>query len=100
MNATTWRAVYDSLSQIMQYPGAENSSVVMNAYPLATAQRFASSSSSFSDDAAYPFRAQLKYHASFTPAYADPAFDATARRYGFRVRDLWRATSGLSGNQT
>lgn len=94
MDPTTWRAVYTQFSQLIQQPGAENSSVVMNAYPLATTKSLAD------DDAAYPFRQQLAFSASFTPTYANAAFDATAEGFGFKVRDLWRATSGLEGNQT
>ena len=93
MDPATWRAVYEQLGDLIQQPGAEHSSLIMNAYPLTTARTRGS-------DAAYPFRENLKYHASFTPAYTDIAFDATAERFGFTVRDMWRATSGLSMNQT
>ena len=94
MDSTTWRAVYQQLQELIQQPGAENSSVVMNAYPLAAVRSLAN------DDASYPFRQELEYFASFTPTYADAAFDRTAEEYGFKVRDLWRASSGLDGNQT
>ena len=94
MDPATWRKVYEQLGLLIKQPGAQNSSVLMNAYPLATAQSLAA------DDAAYPFREKLRYNAVFTPTYADPGFDATAEEFGFRVRDLWRATSGLDGNQT
>lgn len=94
MDPATWRAVYEQLGVLIKQPGAENSSLLMNAYPLATAQSLAA------DDAAYPFREELKFSAALTVNYADPAFDATAEEFGFRVRDLWRATSGLDGNQT
>ena len=95
MDPATWRAVYEQLRELIQQQGAENSSLLMNAYPLAKTQSFANDNA-----AAYPFRQKLKYSASFTPTYADPAFDAKAEEFGFRVRDLWRATSGLDGNQT
>ena len=94
MDAATWRAVYEQLGLLIKKPGAENSSVVMNAYPLAAAQNLTT------DNAAYPFRKKLTYNAVFTPTYLDSAFDSTAEEFGFKARDMWRATSGLDGNQT
>lgn len=93
MDPATWRAVYEQLGELLQQPGAEKSSVLMNAYPLGTAR-------ARGGDAAYPFRENLKFHAGLTPSYTDPAFDATAERFGFGVRDLLRASSGLDVNQT
>ena len=94
MDAATWRAVYEQLGLLIKKPGAENSSVLMNGYPLAAAQNLST------DNAAYPFRKNLKFNAVFTPTYSDSTFDPTAEEFGFKARDMWRATSGLDGNQT
>ncbi|KAL8748127.1 MAG: hypothetical protein Q9190_000089 [Brigantiaea leucoxantha] len=94
MDPPTWRAIYNALSTLIQQPGAENSSVLMNSYPLEKAKSYPRASS------AYPFRSNLKYNAVFTPVYAEPSFDKTAESFGFRVRNLWRSTSGLPLNAT
>lgn len=94
LDPQTWRAVYGQLTNLIKEPGAENSSVTLLAYPLAKARSLAN------DSASYPWRQQLAYHASITPAYQNESFDSTAQEYGFRARDLWRATSGLPQNET
>ena len=94
LDPSTWREVYHQLSQLVQNRGAENSSVTLLAFPTAVTRSLAG------DDASYPWRQKLSYFAMITPSYTDPGFDSTAQIYGFRVRDLWRASSGLPGNQT
>ena len=79
---------------MIRQPGAENSSLLMNTYPLKKTQSLDSSGAS------YPFREKLKYNSQFTPTYADHGLDAMAEKIGFKVRELWRETSGLKDNET
>lgn len=94
MDPGSWRDVYDVWAELIKWPSAENSSVLMNLLPTDKARSLPDSSS------AYPFRSTVKMFAVFGAFYRDPAFDATAVSYGQRARRLWQATDGLAQHST
>ena len=94
MDANAWQDVYNLFSQFIQLPGAENTTVMMDAYSLAAAQEVSDTAT------AYPFRSSIKFNAIWSAVYPDPSLDATAIQYGNQARDLWRTSSGLSQNET
>jgi hypothetical protein len=91
---STWAAVYQNFKTFAALPGAGYSTVLLDIYSTIK------SSSTPSADASYPFRTSIKYNAIASAAYFDPSLDAAAATFGFGSRDLWRATSGISGNET
>lgn len=92
MDQSAWRAVYEEFSSWIQQPGAEHSTVMMDAYSLSEAQTMSDTDSSF------PFRHSISFNAIWAAQYEDPSIDSIAIQYGQKARDLWRATSGLSAN--
>ncbi|KAI1261812.1 FAD binding domain-containing protein [Xylariaceae sp. FL1019] len=89
----TWRAIWDAYVAFQQLPGAERSGVLMEKYNLSAARSFAPSS------AAFPNR-NVNINAFAIPWYDDSSLDAEAAKFGNKVRDLLRSTSGLPRNQT
>ena len=94
MDANTWRAVFNKYAEFIQLPGAGNSTVLLNAYPMAEVRRRSGS------DSSYPFRDTVKFFAVFSALYTDRSFDAMAVQYGSQVRDMWRNTDGLGQDST
>ncbi|KAF2871080.1 hypothetical protein BDV95DRAFT_521567 [Massariosphaeria phaeospora] len=94
LDAAAWRNVYDIWAELIAQPGAERSSMLCNIQPTAKARALPDASS------AYPFRSTVRFHAGLTVAYRDAAFDATAQRYGEKVRAMWQATDGLARRST
>lgn len=89
-----WRAVYDVFVDLIQQPGAENSSVLLNVYPMERSRLLPS------DSAAFPFRDDINYFASFTSSFRNTTLEATALEHGRKAREIWQATDGLKRHST
>ncbi|KAI0482579.1 hypothetical protein GGR56DRAFT_663426 [Xylariaceae sp. FL0804] len=94
LEPTSWRAVYDVWANLSQQSGAEKSSVLLNVYPMQRSRTLAA------DSAAYPFRDDINYFASFTSFLTDLSLESTALDHGRRARQLWQATDGLARHST
>lgn len=88
MVAATWRTIWDQYTSFLENPGAGNSTVMVEKYPLAKAMSFGDASSS------YASRSSLKYNAALIPCYDDIGLDAEAKAFGSSVRDLLWSPSG------
>ncbi|RDA83424.1 hypothetical protein CP532_4421 [Ophiocordyceps camponoti-leonardi (nom. inval.)] len=86
--------VYDLWHEVTQHPGAANSSMLLNWFPMDKARSVPLTGS------AVPFRAEVALFPTLTVAYEDAAFDEAAVEYGRRVRGLWRAADGLGRRMT
>ncbi|KAI1469342.1 FAD binding domain-containing protein [Daldinia caldariorum] len=93
MVPATWRGIWDAYVAFQKLPGAANSGVLLEAYPLGKARSVASGSSAF------PNR-NVNLNAFAIPWYNDSSLDAQAAEFGNTARDLLRSTSGLSRPQT
>jgi UDP-N-acetylenolpyruvoylglucosamine reductase len=89
LDPTAWRSVFDIWADLIKQPGAERSSILLNAIPMVKARTLSNSSSSF------PFRENLNFHATMTAMYSDPAFDDQALEYLKNARAIWQASDGL-----
>ncbi|KAI2614857.1 hypothetical protein GGR54DRAFT_615130 [Hypoxylon sp. NC1633] len=94
LDPASWLAVYDIWRELVQQPGAERSSVLLNVYPMDKARESPVSSS------AYPFRDTVTHFASLTALYTDPTFDDIASSYGTKARAIWRKQDGLAHDST
>lgn len=94
MVAATWRTIWDQYTSFLENPGAGNSTVMVEKYPLAKAMSFGDASSS------YASRSSLKYNAALIPCYDDIGLDAEAKAFGSSVRDLLWSPSGSPINET
>ncbi|KAF2787645.1 FAD binding domain-containing protein [Melanomma pulvis-pyrius CBS 109.77] len=94
LDPLTWRKTYTVWAELSQQPGAERSSILLNVLPLDKVRSVPDAAS------AYPFRNTVKFFASLTASYSDPAFDATAVSYGQKARAIWQATDGLAQHST
>lgn len=104
LDPPTWRLAYNQLAELLQQPGAENSSISLiappNANPINIAGTTQLKNGTIQYDSSYPWRSGLsgkegqRYFAQITPAYVNASFDATAQKYGFATRDIWRAAAG------
>ncbi|PVI03041.1 FAD binding domain-containing protein [Periconia macrospinosa] len=94
LDLVSWRNVFNTWAELIQQPGAERSSVLLNAIPMDKARTLLESSSAF------PFRRGVNFHATFTAAYADPAFDASALEYVKKARGIWQSADGLENHST
>ncbi|KAH8163871.1 hypothetical protein CIB48_g4376 [Xylaria polymorpha] len=93
MVPSTWRQMWDAYVAFQQLPGATASGVLLEAYDLTKARSVSSNSSAF------PNR-NVRFNAFAIPWYSDSSLDEQAAEFGSTVRDLLRASSGLSRNQT
>ncbi|KAF1952278.1 FAD-binding domain-containing protein [Byssothecium circinans] len=84
MDPAVWRQVFDVWRELALKPGAERSSILVNAYSTEKVRSVSDASS------AVPWRRTINFHAQITAFYTDPAFDSRAISYGQRVRELWR----------
>jgi hypothetical protein len=94
LDPASWRSVFDVWAELIQQPGAERSSVLLNAVPMDKARTLPDSSSSF------PFRRDVNFHATMTAAYKDEMFDPRALEYVMKARGIWRANDGLETHST
>jgi FAD/FMN-containing dehydrogenase len=90
MDPDAWRRVFNVWAALIKEPGAEKSSILLNAYATDKIRSLPDSSS------AVPWRHTIRFHASFTASYGNASFDATAQRYGQQARALWQATDALA----
>ncbi|RCI13838.1 hypothetical protein L249_8060 [Ophiocordyceps polyrhachis-furcata BCC 54312] len=81
--------VYDVWHDVAQQPGAANSSMLLNWFPMDKARSLPLTSS------AVPFRHEVGLFPTLTIAYEDAVFDEAAVQYGRRARALWQAADGL-----
>lgn len=93
MDPVSWRAVFDVWAELIQQPGFERSSVLLNAVPMDKARTVPDSSSAF------PFR-NVNFHATMTAAYTDAASDTSALTYLKKARTVWQANDGLKTHST
>jgi FAD/FMN-containing dehydrogenase len=89
MNPASWSEVYKVWLDLVKQPGAERSSMLLNAYSTTKVRSVPDSSS------AVPWRRTINFHASLTAFYTNASFDATALSYGQKARALWRSGDGL-----
>lgn len=94
LDPVSWRSVFDVWAELIQQPGAERSSVLLNSVPMDKARTLPDSSSSF------PFRQNVNFHATMTAAYSDPAYDDKALEYVKKAREFWQADDGLEKRST
>ncbi|KAL9088299.1 MAG: hypothetical protein Q9165_006223 [Trypethelium subeluteriae] len=89
LDPPTWRLVYEGFQTfVAANPGARNSSVIAENYPInSTAVQNGVSS--------FPWR-NVKTHVAAYPWYADASLDSVANAWGSSVRDLLRSSDGLS----
>jgi UDP-N-acetylenolpyruvoylglucosamine reductase len=93
LDPVSWRNVFNVWAELIQQPGAERSSVLLNAIPMDKARTVPDSSSSF------PFR-NVNFHATLTVNYADASFDTQALAYAKKAREIWQANDGLESRST
>jgi UDP-N-acetylenolpyruvoylglucosamine reductase len=94
LEPATWRSIFHVWEELVKQPGAERSSVLLNAIPMDKARTLPDSSSSF------PFRENVNFHATMTAMYSDPAFDNQALEYLKKAREIWQASDGLERHST
>ncbi|KAJ6036379.1 hypothetical protein N7540_000658 [Penicillium herquei] len=97
LDPTTWRSIYNEYTDFLTEQGGSNvggSLVLMEAYSLQTAESMGDSSS------AYAWRSTNRFNTVATAWYTDSSLDAIANSWAGKVRDDWRATSGLETNST
>ncbi|PSN73959.1 FAD binding domain-containing protein [Corynespora cassiicola Philippines] len=94
LDPASWRSAFDAWAELIQQPGAERSSVLLNVVPMDKARNLPDSTSS------YPFRHTVNFHVTLTANYTDAAFDGRAIEYGQKVRAIWQATDGLAQHST
>ena len=87
MDPAVWRQVFNVWLSLIKEPGAERSSILLNAYATGKARSVSDSSS------AVPWRNTINFHASITAFYTDASFDAKALDYGKKARALWRSSN-------
>lgn len=87
MDPIVWRQVYNVWLDLIKNPGAERSSVLLNAYATAKVRSVPLASS------AVHWRNNINFHASVTVFYNSTAYDYTALAYGHRIRALWRSSN-------
>ncbi|KAF2744569.1 FAD-binding domain-containing protein [Sporormia fimetaria CBS 119925] len=88
-----WREVWNQYVEFQKLPGAQNSGVLVEAYPLEKAQSIPACWSAF------PHR-NVEYQAIVIPWYDDPVLDDTALAFGKSVRDVWRNNNRVGNNAT
>ncbi|KAK7992150.1 FAD binding domain-containing protein [Apiospora saccharicola] len=94
LEPSSWRAVYDVWVDLTRETGTANSSVLLTVYPMERSRRLPP------DSAAYPFRNDINYFASFTASFSDLSLEHTALTHGRKARELWQATDGLTRHST
>ena len=91
MVPSTWRAIWNSYTNFLKNPGTNSSVVILEAYP---SQRLVPATQS-----AFPYR-DVRFNGVALPWYSDKALDPKAEAFGSSVRNMWRASDGLPGNET
>ncbi|KAL1966805.1 hypothetical protein VTN77DRAFT_3770 [Rasamsonia byssochlamydoides] len=94
LDPATWLAIWDEYTAFLQNPNTGNSAILVECYPVAESESIGATA-----PASYPFR-NVKFHAIAIPWYTDASLDATANAFGAKVRDMIRATDGLSQNSS
>ena len=94
LNPSTWLAVYEAFKTVVaSYPQASGSTILAEYYPVQKAVAIGNNSTS------YPFR-DVPIHVVAIPQYVNNSLDGVANTFGERVRNLLRATDGLTSNST
>ncbi|PYI04751.1 FAD-binding domain-containing protein [Aspergillus sclerotiicarbonarius CBS 121057] len=97
LDPATWRAIWNEYTSFVDRYGGEavgNSTVLMEAYSLGTAEQLGDSSS------AYAWRSTNRFNTVAIAWYADQGLDAPANAWAGQIREHWRSTSGLQTNAT
>ena len=94
LNPSSWRAVYEEFKTFVAAdPQAAGSTILAEYYPVQKAIALGNNSTS------YPYR-DVPIHVAAIPQYVNSSLDGVANIFGERVRDLLRATDGLTSNST
>jgi FAD/FMN-containing dehydrogenase len=85
----TWKAIWDEFTSFLaNNPGTGFTTILVECYSLDKAQSIPSDSASFANR-------DIRFNSAVISWYDDPAIDVNALKFGSKVRDLWRSTSGL-----
>lgn len=97
LDPATWRSIYTDYTNFLSTYGGENvgsSLVLMEAYSLQQAESRGQHSS------AYAWRSTNRFNTVAISWYPNDTLDDAANSWASKVRDDWRATSGLEINST
>ncbi|PCG99796.1 FAD-binding, type 2 [Penicillium occitanis (nom. inval.)] len=76
LEAESWKAVYDAYKNFILHPEAQESVILLSAYPTAQIKSIPDAST------AYPFRSTVRFNAQASLAWNDSSFDASALAFG------------------
>lgn len=93
LDTKTWRATWDSFVDFQKKPGAQESIILLETYPM-NEVRFAGESS-----AAFPHR-KTRFHVIVMAWYDDPSLDDEAVEFGKGIRSLWQGSDGAEKKAT
>ncbi|RAH61470.1 FAD binding domain-containing protein [Aspergillus piperis CBS 112811] len=89
MVSSTWKEAWEEYVSFVSLDGTGQSIVLLEAYSHEKARFFGQ------DSSAYAWRTKVNFNAMAIAWYMDDSLESNARKWAFKMRDLWRPTDGL-----